>query len=68
MVERVVHIAKNHEEAMDWDIRQALNMTPEERQEVARVLKVRAYGSDAADVREWHLAKSKKNQFATKTN
>jgi hypothetical protein len=58
MLERVVHIAKNHEEARDWDIRQALKMTPEERQEVARVLKERAYGADAVDVREWHRAKS----------
>lgn len=49
-----VHIARSHAEAADWDVRQQLAMTPDERQAAARELKRRVYGSDAPDVRESH--------------
>jgi hypothetical protein len=49
--ERVVHKARNHEEAAAWDREQHLRMTPDERRRAARVLKERAYPPDAPDVR-----------------
>jgi len=51
-MKRVVHIAKNQDEAYQWDIEQALAMTPEERQEVAKELKRRVYGENPPDIRE----------------
>lgn len=53
-MERIVHIAKTHEDALRWDILQHVRMTPEERQATARVLKGRVFYPDAKDVREWH--------------
>lgn len=53
-MKRVVHIARNHQEAHRWDIEQHVSMTPQERLQVARTLKDRAYPSDAKDVRECH--------------
>lgn len=53
-MERIVHIAKNHKEAREWDIEQAISMTPEKRMAVAKALKVRVYGKSAKDVRESH--------------
>jgi len=38
--------------AEPWDLAQMWAMTPEERLEVARILRERAYGPDAPDVRE----------------
>jgi hypothetical protein len=55
-MERVVHTAKSHEEARKWDIRQAIEMTVEERQKAAAVLKQRVYG-DSPDVRAYHKNK-----------
>jgi len=52
MMERIVNIAKNYSEAEDWDIAQQLAMTPEERQAVARELRIRYYGETCKDVRE----------------
>jgi hypothetical protein len=51
-MERVVHKSHSFDEAREWDIQQQLEMTPEERQRVARTLRDRAYGADAPDVRE----------------
>lgn len=51
-MERIVHKSHSFEEAQEWDIRQQLEMTPEERQRVARALRDRVYGADAPDVRE----------------
>jgi hypothetical protein len=51
-MERVVNIAKNHREAELWDIQQQTNMTPQERLEIAKELRRRAYGDDVKDVRE----------------
>ncbi|MDR8393396.1 hypothetical protein NC796_19735 [Aliifodinibius sp. S!AR15-10] len=53
-MERIVHIAKNQDEARKWDIHQALEMTHEQRQEVAAVLKKRVYGEKTIDIRAYH--------------
>ncbi|MDZ7692706.1 MAG: hypothetical protein U5K69_16535 [Balneolaceae bacterium] len=50
-MERVVHIAKNQEEAREWEIHQYLNMTHEERQQVAKRLKEKVYGVNPPDVK-----------------
>jgi len=51
-MERTVHIAKNYKEAEEWDIKQILQMTSEERQQAAAALKKRVYGKNNPDVRE----------------
>jgi len=61
-VKRVVHKARSHEEALRWDVRQQVSMTPQERMRIARILKDRAFPRDAMDVREWH-----RSQAAPKT-
>jgi len=43
-MKRVVHIARDHNEAKKWDIEQVISMTPEERQEAAKILKKRVFG------------------------
>jgi hypothetical protein len=53
-IARVVNIAKSFTEAEQWDIKQQINMTPNERMEILKVLKDRFYGPDAKDVRECH--------------
>ncbi|MEX0724385.1 MAG: hypothetical protein WD053_10925 [Gracilimonas sp.] len=58
-MERIVHIAKSHEEARNWDIEQAISMTPEKRQVIAKKLKVRAYGKAVRDVKESHRLQMK---------
>jgi hypothetical protein len=35
-MERIVHKAKSHKEARDWDIKQVLEMSPDQRQQVAK--------------------------------
>jgi len=50
-MERKVNIAKNHKEAEKWDIKQQINMTPEERQMAAKELKRRFYGSYSPGLR-----------------
>lgn len=51
-MEREVHKSKTFEDAARWDREQQWAMTPEERFEIARVLRERAYGQDPPDVRE----------------
>jgi hypothetical protein len=51
-MKRVVNIAKDQDEAHQWDIKQALGMSVEERQNVAFTLKKRVYG-ETPDVKEW---------------
>lgn len=51
-MKRIVNISKNSKEAANWDIEQQVSMTPEERQEAARVLKERVYGPNVPDVKE----------------
>ncbi len=50
----VINIAKNFAEAAQWDIEQQINMTPNERMEILKVLKDRFYGPEAKDVRACH--------------
>lgn len=52
MIERVVHIARSHREAHEWDVEQQIRMTPEQRQDIARELRRRVYGPNPPDVRE----------------
>lgn len=53
-MERVVHIAKSHEEAREWDRKQYAAMSFEERHAIAKKLKDKFYGTDCPDVREYH--------------
>jgi len=50
-MKRLIHKAKNHREAQEWDIVQQIRMTTEERQRIANELKRRFYGSRNPDVR-----------------
>jgi hypothetical protein len=52
LMKRIVHKAKSHREAHEWDIAQQIRMSPEERQRIASELKRRFYGSKNPDVRE----------------
>lgn len=61
-MERIVHIAKNHQEAKEWDIKQALSMSSEYRQKVAKELKIRVYGKNIKDVREVYRTKAFENK------
>ncbi|MDZ7808231.1 MAG: hypothetical protein U5K71_14105 [Gracilimonas sp.] len=58
-MKRIVHIAKNHKEAREWDIKQSTSMTPAERQAIAKELKNRVYGKEVPDVRQAVVIKSK---------
>ena len=51
-MERVCNKSKNFKEAEEWDINQQLSMTPEERQEAAKVLRERVYGWENIDVKD----------------
>ena len=53
-MKRIFHKAKDFREAEEWDILQEVRMTPDERQEAAKELVKRVYGTDAPDVREGH--------------
>ena len=53
-MERVVHKSNGFKEAEEWDIEQQVSMTPEQRMEIAKVLRDRAYPVQNKDVREWH--------------
>jgi len=53
-MERIVHIAKDFEEAELWDIEQCLAMSPDERLEAAKVLKERVFGVNHPDLREFY--------------
>lgn len=50
-MERVVHVARSFEEARAWEIEQERQMTPAERQAIARTLRIRVYGENPPDVR-----------------
>jgi len=51
-MERIVNKAKNNKEAEKWDILQQISLTPEERQKIAKELKLRFYGNNVPDVRQ----------------
>jgi hypothetical protein len=50
-MKRIVHLARDFREAAEWDIDQALSLTPDERRRIARELRKRVYGSRPIDVR-----------------
>jgi hypothetical protein len=51
-MKRIVNKSKNHKEAEEWDIIQQINMTPEERQQAAKELKIRVYGNNVKSMRK----------------
>jgi hypothetical protein len=51
-MERIAHIARSFQAAAAWDRDQQRKMTPDERLAVAKVLRDRAFGTDAPDVRQ----------------
>jgi hypothetical protein len=51
-MDREANLARSFAEAEQWDLRQMWAMTPDERLDLAKVLRERVYGADAADVRE----------------
>jgi len=56
-MEREGHKSYSFAEAEQWDLQQQWAMTPDERFEIARVLRERVYGVDAPDVREAERSK-----------
>jgi hypothetical protein len=56
-MERIGHKAHSFAEAEEWDRQQMWAMTPDERMEVARILRERAFGADQPDVREAERAR-----------
>jgi hypothetical protein len=50
-MERTVHKAHDFEAAAQWDVRQQISLSPQERLRAARTLKERAFPVDAPDVR-----------------
>ena len=51
-MERIVNKVNTHALADAWDREQHQAMSSEERQRVAKTLRVRVYGADAPDVRD----------------
>lgn len=51
-MKKIVNKTNSFKEAEEWDIQQQIQMTLEQRQEVAIVLRKKVYGTDAPDVRE----------------
>ena len=54
----IFHKSTDYADAELWDIQQQISMTPDERQTVARELRIRVYGAHPPDVRESHLKNS----------
>lgn len=53
-MERIVNIAKNFAEADAYDRRQARELTPAQRIQIARKLQRRVFGRNPPDIKEWH--------------
>jgi hypothetical protein len=51
MIKRVIHKARNHRQAERWDLLQQIEISPEERQQVAKELKKRFFGDSRIKVR-----------------
>jgi hypothetical protein len=51
-MDRTFNRAADYQEAQEWDIKQQINMTPEQRQKIARELKRRFYGENPPDVKD----------------
>jgi hypothetical protein len=53
-IKAVVNVARDFGEAEEWDIRQQVSMSPDERQQIAKELRERCFGTDSPDVRDVH--------------
>jgi hypothetical protein len=51
-MKRIVHKFSSFAEAEAWDIAACVKMSVEQRQAIARELRIRAYGEQSPDVRE----------------
>ncbi|MDO8348953.1 MAG: hypothetical protein Q7T30_01865 [Planctomycetota bacterium] len=51
-MEREANKAHSFAEAEQWNLQQQWAMTPDDRLEIAKILRDRVYGADAPDVRE----------------
>lgn len=51
-MERIVNKASDNKNADKWDVLQQINLTPEERMQIAKELKKRYYGTNVPDVRK----------------
>ena len=51
-MDRTVVKYKSFHEAEDAEITQQIKLSPEERQEIARLLKIRVYGENPPDIRD----------------
>lgn len=47
-----IHIAKNHQEADEWDIKQNLEMSPQERLRAARILQHQYFGKNSSELKK----------------
>ncbi len=54
---KAVKIFKSFKEQEAWDIQYYINLSPEERQRIARELRERFYGTNPSRIREVHDAK-----------
>jgi hypothetical protein len=50
-MEKKVHISRSHKEAEEYDIKQHIEMTPDERLAAAKKLKEKVYGKNPPDIR-----------------
>lgn len=53
-LKRIVNIARTRKEADEWDVRQQLSLTPNERQKIAKILKEKYFGKNSKDLKEFH--------------
>ena len=53
-LEKIINRATGFKEADEYDIFQQIKMTSEQRQNAAKKLKERFYGSEVKDVREYY--------------
>jgi exonuclease III len=53
-MKKIAHKSTDFQDAEEWNIRQQIEMTPEERQTAAKELQRRVYGDKVPDVREAH--------------
>jgi hypothetical protein len=54
---KAVKIFKSFREQEAWDIQYYINLSPEERQRIARKLRERYYGINPPRIRDVHVAK-----------
>lgn len=59
-MKRIVHKTHSFKEAEEWDIKQQINMTPQQRMDAAKKIRERVYGKNSVDIREYHERNKKK--------